>query len=73
MDKYREMFDDDPIAIPIDLQAQQRELEAAGWEREDHQGKLLWRHPVSGHLYQQGPAYNRLKIDLANEDSQSDA
>ncbi|MCA1730593.1 MAG: hypothetical protein LC751_14665 [Actinobacteria bacterium] len=73
MNEYREMFDDEPTAVPIDLEGQQRELEAAGWGREEHQGKLLWRHPVSGHLYPQGPAYNRLKIDLDNEDSQSDA
>jgi hypothetical protein len=73
MNEYGKMYDDEPTAVPIDLEAQQRELEAAGWEREDHQGKLLWRHPVSGHLYPQGPAINRLKIDLANKDSQSDA
>jgi hypothetical protein len=40
----------------VELEAQQRELEAAGWERLDRLDKLVWRNPRSGYLYPQGAA-----------------
>ncbi len=58
----------EPEAVPIGPEAEQRELDAAGWERIERQGKLLWRHPKSGALYPQGPAIRRLRMDLAGED-----
>jgi hypothetical protein len=47
---------DEPEAEPIDKEAEQRELEAAGWEQVERQGKIVWRNPESGHLYPQGVA-----------------
>jgi hypothetical protein len=40
----------------VELEAQRRELEAAGWERLDRLDKLVWRNPRSGYLYPQGAA-----------------
>ena len=40
----------------VELEAQRRELEAAGWERLDHLDKLVWRNSRSGYLYPQGAA-----------------
>jgi hypothetical protein len=48
-------------AVPIDPEGEQRELEAAGWERVDVQGKIFWLNPESGHRYPQGPAIRRLR------------
>jgi hypothetical protein len=42
--------------VPVDLEAQQRELEAAGWERLERLGKVVWRRPNSNYLYPQGVA-----------------
>ena len=47
---------DELEAEPIDKEAEQRELEAAGWEQVERQGKIVWRNPESGHLYPQGVA-----------------
>ena len=47
---------DEPTAEPIDKEAEQRELEAAGWVRIERQGKVVWRNPESGYLYPQGVA-----------------
>jgi hypothetical protein len=47
---------DEPEAEPIDKDAEQRELESAGWEQVERQGKIVWRNPESGHLYPQGVA-----------------
>lgn len=58
----------EPKSVPLDLEAQQRDLEAAGWERLYRTGKLLWRHPESGHLYPQGAAVARLGQDRRGED-----
>ncbi len=60
---------DEPEAVSVDPEAQQQELEAAGWERVYRQDKLLWQHPKSHHLYPQGSAVQRLVIDkrLAEE------
>jgi hypothetical protein len=46
----------EPEAEPIDKEAEQRELESAGWEQVERQGKIVWRNPESGHLYPQGVA-----------------
>ena len=51
----------EPVTEQIDKQAEQRELEAAGWERIERQGKIVWRNPESGHLYPQGAAITRLR------------
>ena len=49
--------DDLPEAVPIDPEAERRELEAAGWERfEKGTGEVVWWHPTSGTLYSQGAA-----------------
>jgi hypothetical protein len=42
--------------VPVDLKAQEQELEAAGWERLERLGKVVWRNPRSGYLYPQGAA-----------------
>jgi hypothetical protein len=52
-----------PESVPVDVERQERQLEAAGWERVERLGKRVWRHPESGHLYPQGPAFKRLRID----------
>jgi hypothetical protein len=54
---------DQPEAVPVDLEAQQRELKEAGWEPIERLGKTVWRHPESGHCYPQGPAIQRLRRD----------
>ncbi len=54
---------DEPEAVPVDPEAQQRELKEAGWERVERLGKIVWRHPRSGHLYPQGAAIQRLRWD----------
>ena len=54
--------DKEPEAVPIDPEGEQRELEAAGWERvEDAQGKVFWVNPQGGHRYPQGPAIRRMR------------
>jgi hypothetical protein len=52
-----------PETVPVDMERQERQLEEAGWERVERLGKRVWRHPESGHLYPQGPALKRLRID----------
>ena len=47
--------------VPVDLQAQERELEAAGWERLERMGKVVWRRPDSNYLYPQGAAIALLR------------
>lgn len=46
----------EPAAERIDKEAEQRELEAAGWEKVERGGKTVWRNPKSGYLYPQGVA-----------------
>jgi hypothetical protein len=58
---------EEPENVLLDQEAEQRELEAAGWERVYRQGKLFWRHPESGGLYPQGPAIRRLRVDSRGE------
>lgn len=50
-----------PEAVPIDKEAEQRELEAAGWVRIERAGKVVWQNPESGHLYPQGAAIDLLR------------
>lgn len=61
MSKNRDSRDKEQKSVPIDPEGEQRELEAAGWERLDIQGKVLWVNPESGHRYPQGPAIRRLR------------
>lgn len=61
MSKNRDSQDKEQKAVPIDPEGEQRELEAAGWERLDIQGKVLWMNPKSGHRYPQGPAIRRMR------------
>ncbi len=59
-------YADEPDAVPIDPEGEQRELEAAGWERLDRMGKIVWRSP-SGYLYPQGAAIARLRRERREE------
>ena len=61
MNKNRDSRDKEQKSVPIDPEGEQRELEAAGWERVDVQGKVFWVNPESGHRYPQGPAILRLR------------
>lgn len=65
----KEPWNDEPIAEQIDKEAEQRKLEAAGWERIERQGKIVWRNPKSGHLYPQGAAIDRLRREDSLEDT----
>jgi ABC-type transport system substrate-binding protein len=64
---------EDPESVSYDPDKEQRELEAAGWEREDRQGKLFWKNPQSGHLYPQGTAVKRLRAIASEEDSEGES
>ncbi len=48
--------------VRLDLEAQERELVAAGWERLERVGKIVWRNPRSGHLYPQGAAIALIRV-----------
>ena len=37
---------------------EEQELEEAGWERVEAQGRISWRRPDTGHLYPRGAAYD---------------
>ena len=50
--------------VSVDLEAQQHELEAAGWERLERMGKLVWRRPDSNYLYPQGAAIALLRAGM---------
>lgn len=65
MDLGREPQDDEPNAVPIDKEGEQRELEAASWVKVERQGKILWRNPESGHLYPQGAAIALIRTGRA--------
>ncbi len=45
-----------PDAVPVDLEAQRRELEEAGWTPMERLGKVVWQRPDSAYLYPQGVA-----------------
>jgi hypothetical protein len=54
-------------AVPVDLEAQQRELEEAGWTRIERTGKLVWQRPNSQYLYPQGVAIRMVREAAENE------
>lgn len=56
MSDARRESQEEPLVERIDKEAEQRELEAAGWERIEREGKIVWRNPESGFLYPQGAA-----------------
>jgi hypothetical protein len=37
---------------------EEQELEEAGWEQVEVQGRTYWSRPDTGHLYPRGPAYD---------------
>ena len=49
MSKNRDSRDKEQKTVPIDTEGEQRELEAAGWERLDVKGKVVWVNVQSGH------------------------
>jgi hypothetical protein len=66
------VYGKDAGAVRVDVEAQERELVAAGWERLERVGKIVWRNPRSGHLYPQGAAIALIragKIPGASEKS----
>ncbi len=69
MNEPEKLQGDEPDSVPVDPGGAQRKLEAAGWKPVRRQGKLLWRHPESGHLYPQGPALRRLEMNSAGEEA----
>jgi hypothetical protein len=58
-------------AVPVDLEAQRRELEEAGWTRIERLGKLVWRRPNSHYLYPQGVAIRLVREAAENETGES--
>ncbi|HEV8045639.1 MAG TPA: hypothetical protein VGP38_10685 [Rubrobacter sp.] len=40
---------------------EEKDLEEAGWKREEVEGETYWRRPDSGRLYPRGPAHDLLK------------
>jgi hypothetical protein len=56
-----------PEAVPVDLEAQRRELEEAGWTRVERLGKLVWQRPDSHYLYPQGVAIRLVREAAENE------
>ena len=40
---------------------EERELQEAGWEQVEVQGRTYWCRPDTGHLYPRGPAYDVYK------------
>ncbi len=55
------VYDERTRSVSTDLEAQQSELETAGWTRTERQGKLFWRNPESGYVYPQGAAVEHLR------------
>ena len=60
-----------PDAVPVDLEAQRRELEEAGWKRLERLGKVVWQRPNSNYLYPQGVAIRLVRQAAENESSES--
>ena len=58
-------------AVPVDLEAQRRELEEAGWKRLDRLGKVVWQRPDSNYLYPQGVAIRLVREAADNEPAES--
>jgi hypothetical protein len=57
-------------AAPVDLEAQRRELEEAGWTRIERLGKVVWRRPNSTYLYPQGVAIRLVREAAENESTE---
>jgi hypothetical protein len=57
--------------VPVDLEAQRRELEEAGWVRIERLGKVVWRRPNSAYLYPQGVAVRLVREAADNESTES--
>ena len=55
-------------SVPVDPEAQRRELEEAGWTPIERLGKVVWQRPTSNYLYPQGVAI-RLVREAAENDS----
>ncbi len=60
-----------PDAVPVDLEAQRRELEEAGWRRLERMGKVVWQRPNSNYLYPQGVAIRLVREATDNEPAES--
>jgi hypothetical protein len=60
-----------PDAVPVDLEAQRRELEEAGWTRLERLGKVIWQRPNSKYLYPQGVAIRLVREAAENESAES--
>jgi hypothetical protein len=58
-------------AAPVDLEAQRRELEEAGWTRIERLGKVVWRKPNSTYLYPQGVAIRLVREAAENESTEA--
>ena len=56
---------------PVDLDAQRRELEEAGWVRIERLGKVVWRRPNSAYLYPQGVAIRLVREAAENESTEA--
>ena len=69
MSKNRDSQDKEQYVVPVDPEGEQRELEAAGWERVDVQGKIFLVNLQSGHRYPQGPAIRRMHQMQEDEES----
>ncbi len=60
-----------PDAVPVDPQAQRRELEEAGWTPMERLGKVVWQRPDSAYLYPQGVAIRLVREAAENESAES--
>jgi len=63
-----EEWGDEPEAVPVRLEAEQRELKAAGWKPKERKGETVWRNPESGLWYPQGVAISLLREGVDLED-----
>jgi hypothetical protein len=48
-------------ALEVAKRREARDLEQAGWERDEVEGDTYWRRPDSGRLYPRGAAHDLLK------------
>lgn len=51
---------------------QRHELEAAGWERVERDGGIVWRNPKSGYLYPRDVALHLVRENREAESASSD-
>jgi len=54
-------------SVPVDPEAQQRELEEAGWIPIERLGKVVWQRPNSNYLYPQGVAIRLVRQAAEND------